>query len=170
MAAPVVAQMCSFGFRDAKGNVTRTRVLIGGATIAAVQANVGTLRGHLAAISNAHVYNITYATGNDFTYGTAATYLDVEDKMVLTFYDVNTKLHRFQFGAPISAKFLADQETVNGSDTDVAAVITDFQTFCYGSTADTSPLTVIGGVRRRNRMHRRFTLLTKNPSLTGPGE
>jgi hypothetical protein len=144
--------------------------MIGGATIAAVQTNVVTLRGHLAAASNAHCYSITYSNGPDRTYGTAANYLDVEDKMEMVFVDVNGNLHRYQVPAPLTTDFLADQETMNGADTNVSAIITDLQTFGYGVLTDTAPLVIISGIRKRKRFQRKFNILTKNPALTGPGE
>jgi hypothetical protein len=170
MAAPVVSQFNVFGFRDAKGQTARLRVLIGGATIAAVQTNVGTLRGHLAAASNAHVYAITYANTADRTYGTAATYVDAEDKLLMTFVDVNSNLHKYRIAAPVSTDFQADQETWKPADAAVSNIITDFQTFCYGTATDTSPLTAINGIRVRARFQRKFNSLTKQPDLTGPGE
>lgn len=170
MTAPVVAQYNTFTFRDAKGQTARLRILIGGATIAAVQTNAGTLRGHLAAASNAHVAATTYANTADRTYGTVANYLDVEDKMLMTFVDVNSNLHRYAVAAPLTTNFQADQETWKPADTNVSAIITDLQTFCYGTATDTAPLTAISAIRTRRKFQRRFSALTKQPDLTGPGE
>lgn len=171
MAAPVVAQACSFGFRDDKGQTARLRVVIGGATIAAVQTNSAALRTLLAAVSNAHVYNITYSSGGaDVVYGTDADYETVEDKAQMVYIDPQGYFHRYQVPAPIGTKFLADGETWNPSDTDVAALYTGFQTYCYGHALDAAPLVVIGSIRIRRRMKRRENILTKNPALTGPGE
>ena len=169
MAAPADTQFRTMGFRDAKGNTSRVRVLIGAATDAALQTAFNTIQGHVQAITNANEYDVN--NGNlsaHRTYGTSAEYNTVEDKAVLTFVSQQGTLHRYQFPAPKAAIFDADQETVNAAQTDVAAVITDFQTSVYGLPADTAPLTYVGGQRIRRRMHRRVTIFDKDPTLTGP--
>jgi hypothetical protein len=171
MAAPVVAQANVFGFRDDKGQTARLRCVIGGATIAAVNTSSGALRTLLAAVSNAHVYNVTYGNGGaDITYGTDADYETVEDKAQFVLIDPGGYFHRYQIPAPIGTKFLADGETVNLADTDWSALVTAFQTYVYGHATDTAPLVIVGGIRIRKKMKRRENILTKNPSLTGPGE
>lgn len=168
MAAPAASFKFSFEGRDAKGMIGRITMIIGDTTNSAVLTDSSTLIGHVNAMSNAvWVKNIDVA--KPVTYGTAAEYLDVEDKAILTFKDPQGYLHRFQIAAPKTAGFLADKETVDSSQTDVANVITDFQTFVYGRNTDTSPLVYVAGFRVRRKIHRKFNSLTKNPALTGPG-
>lgn len=170
MAAPVAVLFISFGFRDAKGQTATLKVAIGDATNTAVLADATTLRGHLAAISNASVRQIQQQ-GPVVTYGTAADYQDIEDKLVLSFGDPAGKIHRFRVPAPIKAIFLADQETPDVANGALGNVLTDFATFCYGRGSDTAPLgPFLGGLRARSRFQRRFNLLTKSPTLAGPGE
>lgn len=168
MAAPAASFLFSFEGRDAKGMVARVKVIIGDASNTAVLTDTTTFVGHLNAMSNAvWVKNIDVA--KPVTYGGAGQFQDAEDKMILTFKDPQGYLHRFAIAAPKSAGFLADLETVDSSQTDVSNLIGDFTTFVYGRNTDTSPLAYVGGTRRRVKQRRRFNIITKNPTLTGPG-
>lgn len=171
MAAPADAQFRTMGFRDAKGNTSRMRVLLGAATDAALQTAFNTLQGHVQAITNAAEYDTNNGTLSAHrAYGTSAEYNTVEDKAVLTFVSQQGTLHRYQVPAPKTAIFMADQETVDATQADMAAVITDFQTSVYGLPADTAPVTYVGGTRIRRKLHRKATIFDKNPALTGPEE
>lgn len=169
MAAPVAVLFVNYSYRDAKGNTSRVRVLIGDATTAAIQTDSATLRGHLAAISNAVITNQTFEQFPSRTPGAAATYETVEDKAIMTFYDPAGMLHRYALCCPAAAIFLADGETVDNANVAVGNVITDFQTFVYGRYTDTAPLVFVGGVRARRKLHRRINIFTRNPQLSGPG-
>lgn len=170
MAAPVATLPVTYSFRDSKGQIAKMKVIVGAATVAACFTNLGTLENHLRAISNAAMWDSLDSNKSDKeVYGTTAQYADVEDKAVLTYKDAVGGLHRFQVAAPKSAIFLADGETVDSSQTDVAAVNTDMNTFVYGFFTDTAPLTFVGGTRVRRKAIRRFNIWTKNPALTGPG-
>jgi hypothetical protein len=164
------AEQISYRFRDAKGNVARMTVVIGDTTPTTIHTDSGTLKTHLQAISNAHVSEVD-TDYTDQAYGTAANYLDVEDKLVLSF-NLNGVIHRFQVPAPITGVFLADQETADSTVAALASVITDFQTFVYArDTAISGPMgTFLGGIRIRRKLHRKLTIRNKNPALTGPGE
>jgi hypothetical protein len=170
MAAPAILNQFSYAFRDAKGQVATMRVRIGGATEAAVTASAATLKGHLAAVTNASVRSVQ-EDPPVVVYGTAATYQDVEDKVEMVWQQPSTgAIHRYKIPAPLTAIFLADGETPNPGNAAYAAVITDFGTFVYGTILDTGPLQYLGGIRTRSRFQRRANLLTKDPTLTNPEE
>lgn len=171
MAAPALARLVSIGFRDSKGQTSRTTIIIGGATNAAIDTAVASWGTVTAAVSNASAYFVQDPSQIDKRqYGTTATYATVEDKMVLTFYGSNGALHRFQYAAPKAAGFLADQETVNQAETNVNALLVFISANCYGTPLDTSPLVFVGGYRLRRKMHRKVNIFTLNPALTGPDE
>jgi hypothetical protein len=168
MAAPAVADQLTVRFRDSKGKTSRLKVIIGGADHAATVTNLNTLVTDLAAVTNCAL-----RSGLDprplVAYGSTAEFASVEDGALLTFADVVGRLHRFKIPAPKVADFATDQETVVNTGA-MATVITDFTTFVYGSNVDTAPLTYIGGVRLRKKLHRKFTIFTKDPTLSGEGE
>jgi hypothetical protein len=169
MAAPVFAQWYSYSFRDAKGQVARMRVLIGGASAGAVETASQGFKTEIQATTNAFVW-LPNQDGPLRTYGTAANYQDVEDKMILTFHDPAGYLHRYQVAAPLLTDFLTDQETVNSADANVSSLLGAFAGNIYGRPTDTAALVYIGGVRIRRKLIRRFNILTLNPAETGPGE
>jgi hypothetical protein len=169
MAAPTASQWYTFSFRDSRGEVSRMRGLIGDATFSAVEGDAVNGKALLQAVSNAHVY-LPAVDGFDRTYGATAEYETSEDKAVLTFADPAGFLHRFQIPAPLAAGFLADKETVNSAETNMAALITWMSAYLYGRKTDTAALTYIGGVRIRRKTHRKLNIMVKNPALTGPGE
>lgn len=169
MAAPVFAQWYSYSFRDAKGQVARMRLLVGGASVTSVETESQSLKTLIQAVTNAFVW-LPNQDGPQRVYGTAANYQDVEDKANLTFYDPAGSLHRYQIPAPKLAEFLTDQETVDQTETNMAALIAAFGANVFGRATDTSPLVYLGGLRIRRKMIRRFNILTRNPAETGPGE
>lgn len=165
MARPV-----SFIFRDAKSNIAKTKMWIA-QTAANFEPTAATLVADLQAISNANVSSsIDNAAAP--TNGTAATYLDVEDKAVLVFQDFYGAQHRFQVPAPKSTIFLADQETVDPTNSAVLTLINDMSSGGVGvTTRQGITLTgMLGGFRARRHLHRKVNINTKNPALTGPGE
>lgn len=169
MAAPVFAQWYGYSFRDARGQVSRMRVLIGGASTSAVETASQTLKGLLAAASNAHVW-LPNQDGPTHTDGAAAVYQNVEDKASLTFLDPAGKVHRFRLPAPIAANFQADGETVNASATAMSALLTNMETVCYGQPTDTAPLVYVAGTRSRVKMIRKVNVFTLDPTETIPDE
>lgn len=170
MAAPVATLPVTYGFRDSKGQVAHMRVIVGAATVAAVYTNIVALGTLIAAVTNASVFNNLDANQADKeSYGTTATYPDIEDKMVLTYKDAIGHLHRYQVPCPKSAEFLTDGETVDQAETNMAALNTAFNTYVYGFFNDTAPLTYLGGTRVRRKLQRRFNIFTRNPALSGPG-
>lgn len=170
MAAPAASLQFTYSFRDARGYIARMKVIIGDATNSAVVVDANTLVGHLRAASNAFA-EINTDTFKPLTYGTAATFENVEDKAVLTFRSTDTgRLSRFSLPAPKSAVFLADQMTVDTSNALISAVINDFTTFVYANDQATAPLAFVGGLRTRRRNQRKINIFTLNPAGTGPAE
>jgi hypothetical protein len=168
MAAPAAALHKSFGFRDAKGNTSRMRVLLGAADVATIYTNTNTMATHLAAVSNASISTSEQAI-IPHTLGTSAEYDTCEDGAVLTFSDPAGQLHRYKVPAPKSTMFSADQETVDSSVVAVSNLIGDFTSGAYGRSTDTAALTYVGGIRVRAKMKRKYTIWSRNPALTGPG-
>lgn len=107
--------------------------------------------------------------------GTAATYETVEDKAVLVYLTLAGTLHRLEIPAPIAAVFLADQETVNKAQANIAA-LTAAMTATTGAgnfPSDRSGIafgSLIAGFRSRRRWQRKTTIWTLTPDLAGPEE
>lgn len=168
MAAPAAALYTSYTFRDYKGQIAVMKVIIGGASLSAVTTTQASFKSLLAAVTNAAV-RLPSQENRTIAYGSSGTYQDVEDKAVLTYADPLGYLHRFQIAAPKSAGFLADGETVDITETNMAALNAVMVASMYGRTSDTAPLVYIGGVRVRRRTQRKYNIITKNPAVTGPG-
>jgi len=167
---PVARQNVTF--RDAKGNTSRMSFFVDGAT-AALQATAAVaVITPLQALSNAIISSTSGpATGvpTEVVYGTAADYQSVEDKAIMTFQTSTGDIHRFQVPAPLASIFLADGETVDPANTLVVA----YNSAVNANVTDRhGSLLAFGanGTRIRRKMHRRFNIFTKNPSLSGPGE
>jgi hypothetical protein len=69
---------------------------------------------------------------------------------------------------------MADEQTVNPANALVIAFNTamlDTITNTFVSDALGNTFTgFVGGIRTRNKLRRKFTIYTKNPAETGPGE
>jgi hypothetical protein len=105
-------------------------------------------------------------------YGTAAQYLNSEDKLVVALLDSAGGLHRFGIGAPVLAAFLADQETGNGAQlVDFVAAMTTAVTSAFACTRTGLPFVgAVGSVLVRRRQRRKTTLISKSSNLDEPGE
>lgn len=175
----------SGSFRDAKGNVARvTFQLIDLGTAATNFTSAINIRNATDALSNAADagWHGPY-TSNDAgtTFGTAATYEDVEDKAVMVFATAAGGIHRYSIPAPLSAIFLADAETVDQTNSLVKVFVANVLAATFNSQAPTAGsggagtregtiLTAfLGGYRARRKLKRKFTIYTRNPALTGPG-
>jgi hypothetical protein len=169
MAAPVFAQWYSYTVRDAKGQTSRMRVLIGGASSTAVESESQTLKPLLAACSNGH-WSLPNQDGPDHVYGGTGDFQDAEDKAMLVFTDPSGRLHRFQLPCPRHDQFQADTETINASATAMAALLANMQANVYGAASDTAPLVYIAGTRLRKKLKRKLTIWTKDPTLAIPAE
>lgn len=163
-----------FSFRDAKGQVSRVKLL--GST-AALYDDQNTLTGalltDLQALSNAVIFQVTGTGGNASAYvqyGTPATYENVEDKAALFFQTAVGRRMRIEIPAPLSAIFLSDQETVNPTNTHVAALITTMTTGSgTAEVVDRGGAVVnnfVGGIRIRRKYQRRGNIYTLTPQLT----
>lgn len=164
MAAPVFAAKHSFTFRDAKGNTVKMRMIVGGATAAAVETSCNSLVTAMHAISNAFVTR-PENPARDYTYGADSAFASVEDKARFTFRNPVGALSRYELPAPKLTIFDNDQETVDETNTDVETWIALMQSVVYSSYLDTAPLALIGGLRARRRMHRRANIFVLTPSL-----
>jgi hypothetical protein len=105
-------------------------------------------------------------------YGTAAQYLNSEDKLMVAFIDTQGSMHRFGIGAPVLAAFLADQETGKGTQlVDFVNAMTTATTAAFVCTANGLALKFsVGSVLVRRRQRRKVTLISKSSNLDEPGE
>jgi hypothetical protein len=103
-------------------------------------------------------------------YGTSAEFDTVEDKAVMTFVTATGALHRYQIPAPKVALFLADKETIDPAQADVAAYFAAIIANKVSSRDGSLITAFIGGTRLRRKLERRFNIYTKNPQLTTIGE
>jgi hypothetical protein len=176
----------SYSFRDAKGytwtmrtyirydDTTSTTIGNGytvGATIFAALAGSGP--GTLALTNGAFQgARGIYGKKNAVAYGTAAQYLNAEDKLVVGLYDSGGSLHRFGIGSPVIAAFLADQETGKGSQlVDFVSAMTTAVSSAYACTANGLAFsTAVGSVLVRRRQRRKVSLVSKSSNLDEPGE
>jgi hypothetical protein len=112
---------------------------------------------------------ITTAAGY---YGTAAQYLNSEDKLMVAFVDSGLTMHRFGIGAPVLAAFLADQETGKGTQlVDFVNAMTTAVSAAFVCSSNGLQLKfAIGSVLVRRRQRRKVTLISKSSNLDEPGE
>ena len=156
----------SYTFRDAKGNVSTTRLFVDTA------AHAAAIRAALDALTNASLnaaHGIDAISPLPATYGAAGQFQSVEDKAHLTFTDASGQAHRYSVPAPLAAIFLADLETVDPANSLVGAFSTAILAGAF-SRNGIAVTAFIGGVRIRRKLHRRLDIFTKNPAETGPGE
>lgn len=159
-------------FRDDKGQTARTGFYTVAADLTAAataaQAVIDALTAcTVAAFQSSH--GPAESPPGTIAYGASGAYSDVEDKAEIAFTDAAGSVHRYQIPAPIAAAFLADDETLNPANAAVAALITAMTDGTTGSRSGVLNTGFLGGVRIRRRTQRRFSLITKNPALTGPG-
>jgi hypothetical protein len=160
-------------YRDAKGQTAKTSFFVVAATPAAALTAASTVVPLITALTNAALQNAkgAYTTSPTVnTYGTNAVYETIEDKAQLTFQTATGAIHRYQIPAPKAAIFLADDETVDPANTDVAALATAFVAEQVASRDGSLIASFIGGIRVRRKFQRKFNIFTRNPAETGPGE
>jgi hypothetical protein len=159
--------------RDDKGNIAQTRFFVSASTPALALTAATNVVNLITPLSNAALQNAKGAYTTSPTaqsYGTAAEFDTCEDKAVLTFITATGSIHRYQIPAPKVAIFLADKETVDPANSDIAA-FTAAVISNQVCSRDSSLITAyIGGIRRRAKFNRRLNIFTKNPALTGPAE
>lgn len=105
-------------------------------------------------------------------YGTAAQYLNSEDKLMLSLFDSGGSIHRFGIGSPVLAAFLADQETGKGSQlVDVVTAMTTVDGSAFACTKGGLAFSsAVGSVLIRRRQRRKVSLISKSSNLDEPGE
>jgi hypothetical protein len=163
----------AFTYRDDKGNTARVSVFVTDSTMALAATDMSNLSGLITPLTNA----VLSTAKGPFTtvpaavgYGANAEYEACEDKAVMTFVTTTGALHRYQIPAPKSALFLADGETIDPAQADVAAFVTGVVANKVSSRDGALITAFIGGVRARRKMNRRLNIYTKNPQLTTPAE
>lgn len=184
MATIVTPQ--SFTYRDAKGYTWRLQTHISyvdtsAATIDNGYIVGGTIRGALSGlgpgtlpVTNSVFQAATgiYGAKVAFAYGTAAQYLNAEDKLELALLDSGGSVHKFGIGSPVIAAFLADQETGKGSQlADVVAAFTTPSGAAFACTPNGLPfVAAVGSLLIRRRQRRKVSIYTKSSNLDEPGE
>lgn len=177
----------SHQFRDAKGYTWRMQYhiryddstptlvnngwLVGAAVKAALQGlGPGTLPLTNGAYQNSKgLFSDTVG----LAYGTAAQYLNAEDKLNVALVDTGGELHRFGIGAPVLAAFLLDQETGKGSQLVdfINAMVTPIGVSAFACTPNGLAFaSAVGSVLVRRRQRRKVSLYSKSSNLDEPGE
>jgi hypothetical protein len=162
----------SYTFRDSKGNTARISFFVSGANATAQATAANNVFVTITPLTNAAFQSSSgpeTAVPTEVVYGTSATYENAEDKAVFTFQTAAGGIHRYQIPAPIAGMFLADGETVDNSN----VAVTAFVSAVIANVVDRNGNPVAfgaNGVRARRKLHRKLSIFTKNPTLTGPGE
>jgi len=169
----------SVTFTDSRGQHARTTFYVTAATAVFAETKAGSVVAALTPVTSAVLYTARgpYNVENAFAYGTnpAGDQLTTaEDKLILAAVLSDNRPWRMSVPAPQPTTFLADDETPDFANADLAALLDELTT-ADGNGATVSGKggeavsSVYGGLRRRSRTQRRFTLRTRNPQLTGPG-
>lgn len=174
-------------FRDSGGFTSVTRFYqAAGANVTATFDNAANLFTDLEQLTNAAVQStLGPATSAPAapTYGTAATYENVEDRCYFNFVTATGIIIRLSVPAPLEGIFMADQKTVDDTNTAVKQLIADALNVTFGGTAPTTGQTEpicnrgaqvatkwVGGFRQRRKTRRKMTIWTLSPDETGPDE
>jgi len=159
--------------RDAKGQEAAITYWVVEADIAAAATSSINIRNAMAPVMEGAIVGFS-SPGQDavtpLAYGVhASQYFTAKDKARLLFSDTAGGFHRYDVPTPKAASFLADGETVNVAEANMAALIAAMLA-SHACGRNAFPLTrFIGGIRARRRTDRRFNLITLNPQLTGAG-
>lgn len=184
MATQIARQV--YTLRDAKGFTATMRFYISYSDASATTVNDarvvaeniwfalnGTGPGTLP-ISNAHIVGVIgpYNQVQSAGYGTAAQYLNCEDKLMVAMVATDQSVHRFGIPAPTLAAFLADQETGKGSQlVDFVNALVNPSNAAFACTRGGLAFgSAIGSLLIRRRQRRKFTLYSKSANLDEPGE
>lgn len=133
------------------------------------------VKSHGPYTTNAQPWNNTFNSTGD--------YKAVEDKAVFVFQDAAGVVHRYQLPCPLASIFLADQQTIDISQTVVKVFVADMLNASFNGQAKTAGIlfpvqsasgfaltSFVGGYRLMRKAQRKFNVFTLNPSLNGPGE
>lgn len=162
----------SVTFRDDKGQTATVRFFVNNTTQALAATSAALVVTALAACSNAAVQAVRGPSNMSPTalvYGTDAEFEDIEDKAVFVFETAAGSIHRYMVPAPKASMFNTDGETIDFSQTEPDALRSQMigQSVC---SRDGNVLTIsIGGTRLRKPQQRKFSVITRNPALTGQG-
>lgn len=160
-------------YRDARGETTRVSFFIVAATEALASTAAQVVIPLLDALTNAANQGSrgAYSTSpSPVSYGATAQFESSEDKAMVAFTTNTGALHRYQVPAPKAAIFLADLETVNPAQADVAAFTAAVIAQGVSSRDGADITTFIGGIRIRKKLRRRVNIYTLAPNLTIPAE
>lgn len=160
-------------YRDDKGQTSTVRFfVVANATQALAATAAAALIALMTPLTNAAVQAVRGPSNLSpvgVVYGTNAEFENVEDKAEFTYETAAGSIHRYQIPAPKASIFLADGETIDYTNSDVAAFDAAVKNGNYGSR-DGTPITLsIGGSRKRVKIQRKFNVITRNPTLTGQG-
>lgn len=143
-----------------------------------VAQNVAAVLPLINALSNASFVGVGGANlVQDLAYGLSTSETDnAEDAVELAFQTANGTVSRISVPAPLDSIFLADNQTVNPANGDVAALVTQLlQTASWSGNGVASTksgaalVAFLGGVRVRRSTRRRMNIFVRNPELTAPG-
>lgn len=159
-------------YRDSKGQTSVVNFFVTAADEDTARPLANTIVTAMSALTNAAfdgakgAYTSSPAT---HAYGATAEYETVEDKALMTFQTNTGAIHRYMIPAPKAAIMSADRETVDPANGLVATFVAAL--VAAGASRDGVAIdSFVGGIRIRRRFKRKFTIFTKNPALTGPGE
>ncbi len=178
---PVYRQ--TYTWRDARGDTAVNRVYISAATLANAATYATALRDALALITEAANQAALGPFGllATLTYGSTPAgdvLRTVEDKLVMSGQTALGEAWRLLLPAPLETDFLADGETGDAAAANVAAlvaagsgllVVDDVNGARVCSRSGSKVGIVYGLSRVRRKTHRKFSLVTKDPNLAGPG-
>ena len=164
----------TFSFRDRKGMTSTVTFYTSQAGLLAADTAMQAIFTDIQPLSCALLYKAKGPTNtppNAVAYPPAVAgepYIDVEDKMVLTATTAAGSLHRWQIPAPLRAGFLGDDRTVDFTNGAVSAFVAAVVANC----CDRNGIAItafLGGFRASRPQHRRFNIITRNPTLSGQG-
>jgi hypothetical protein len=160
-----------YGFRDARGYLAYLSLWIYGPDAETAADDAFDLADYLYPLTNCNYQStggINFRPASAFQYGGVGLYQSVADKATLVFADPLGQPHRYRLPAPTVGMFLADGETVDPAQFQVAALIAAFTTDHVCARNGARPLAYLGGYRQRAPARRRMGAVIRNPSLNGP--
>lgn len=168
-----------FTYRDDRGQTATIGTYLSADTLAHANTYAAALSPLISACIAAALQsaNGPYFVQNTLTYGTSPggdILVPIEDKLVLSAQCANAQPWRLSLPSPLETCFLADGETGDAAQADVAALVSyltvDDANGARACNLAASKVNLVYGLSRvRRRVRRRFNLITKNPLLTGPG-
>lgn len=160
--------------RDVKGNIGRVKWWLHYDTNAAnTGTNVQGIVDLLRPLTNAAVVSSSGPGGiasGVVEYGAESDYEAIEDKAVLVFQALDGQTHNMEIPAPGKPIFLADQRTVDPTQTDMAAfldeVLATSAAIEIGNKAGSHYVNYVGGYRKMRKLQRKLNIFVRTPDLT----